>query len=222
MKASKHYPLIVSAALLLAGCSLTGIPGQRQSEEQDAVDKMNMQDAADQAESILDQTAQGIKPPVEWGRGPSSDPICTDWKNDATGTGQVTRRRHVLTIVSEERRGSFIGVVERNWKKSGYRITSVNSDPEFPAMFASTPEGFKLMLTIGHRGQAYVDVSSPCVTESEVADPPPIPRDTPLPPNPNDPEDPTSDEPFGLPYLKSDFWSATTPISSPTPSAAGS
>ncbi|MFJ3934717.1 hypothetical protein [Streptomyces sp. NPDC090029] len=183
---------------------------------------MDMQEAADRAEVILTEVEGGINPPVIWGRGPSSDPICTDWKNDSTGTGHVTRRKQALTIISAERRGSFLGLIERHWKASGYEITSVDTDEKFPAMFASTPDGFRLALAIGDKGQAFLDVSSPCVTESEVSDPPPIPRDTPLPPNPNDPEDPTSDEPFGLPYLKSDFWSATTPISSPTPSAAGS
>ncbi|MEU3051508.1 hypothetical protein ABZ705_34360 [Streptomyces sp. NPDC006984] len=212
--------LLASTLALLTLTSCGALPDAI-SGKKEGLD-MNMQQAADHADALLSATGAAIKPPVEWGRGPSSDPICTDFKNDATGKGQITRRRQVLTIISAERRGSFMGVVERSWKNSGYTITHVRNHPENPAIFAATPDGFRLTLDIGYKGQAYLDVSSPCVTESEVADPPPIPRDTPLPPNPNDPEDPTSDEPFGLPYLKSDFWSATTPISSPTPSAAGS
>ncbi|MBT2526860.1 hypothetical protein J7E91_15855 [Streptomyces sp. ISL-99] len=159
---------------------------------------MNMQEAADHAEEILDKTADSLHPPLEWDRGPSSDPICTDFKNDATGKGSVTRRRYALTIISPERRDSFMGVVERHWKKSGYKITSVRNHKEMPAIFASTPENFRMVLKIGYKGQAFVDVSSPCVTESQVTEPP-------MPPI--DPADPASK---GLPYIRSDFWSAET------------
>jgi hypothetical protein len=86
---------------------------------------MNMQEAADHAEGIIDAILKAINPSVEVMRGPSSDSSCTDFKNDGTGTGSVTRRRYVMTIISDERRGSFLGVVERYWKKHGYKITSV-------------------------------------------------------------------------------------------------
>ncbi|MFI6943584.1 hypothetical protein ACIBI4_30335 [Streptomyces sp. NPDC050418] len=169
---------------------------------------MNMQEAADRAETILTHIQNGIEPVVTWGRGPSSDPICTDFKNDATGKGQITRRKHVLTIISPERRGSFLGVVERSWKKAGYTITSVNADRRNPSMIATTPDGFRISLLVGYKGQVFLDVHSPCVTESNVADPPVDPGAESLPPNPHDPKDPLADGPWGLPYLKSPFWSA--------------
>ncbi|QEV22557.1 hypothetical protein CP975_26365 [Streptomyces alboniger] len=160
---------------------------------------MNMQEAADHADGILDATLKAIKPPVKWGRSASRSAGCTDFKNDGTGKGDVKQSRYVLTKISAERRGSFMGVVERHWKRSGYKITSVRDSKDMPAIFASTPDGYALALKIGYKGQAFLDVTSPCVNEAKVSDPP---MDT------LDPDDPASK---GLPYLHSDFWSATTP-----------
>ncbi|WP_217624200.1 hypothetical protein [Streptomyces sp. TRM64462] len=201
----KHRTLaMVLAAFVVSGCGLidsgdgTGPKGKAQN--------VNMQQAGEQAEQILDATLAAIKPPVETRRGPSSDPICTDFKNDATGTGQVTRRRHVMTVISAERRGSFVGVVERYWKKQGYEITAVRPNKEQPAVFARTPEGFQITVDIGYKGQAFFSVMSPCVAESEVTVPP------------AEPFDPDSPEAEGLPYIKSPFWSANTPVPSSSPS----
>ncbi|AWI28880.1 hypothetical protein [Streptomyces tirandamycinicus] len=166
---------------------------------------MNMQEAGERAEQMLDGMIGSIKPGVDVQRGPSSDPICTDFKNDSTGTGQITRRRHVMTIISEERRGSFLGVVERQWKREGYAITSVREHKEMPAMFATSPEGFRVTLQFGFKGQAHFSITSPCVTESEVTEPP------------RQPLDPSSPAAEGFPYIRSDFWSAETPA--PIPSA---
>lgn len=169
---------------------------------------MNMQEAADHAEGIIDATLKAIKPSVEVMRGPSTDSSCTDFKNDGTGTGSVTRRRYVMTIISDERRGGFLGVVERYWKKQGYKITSVRNSADMPAIFATAPNGFEVSLEFGYKGQAGFHVTSPCVTESKVTE------------APRKPLKPGTPEAKGLPYVHSDFWSASTPIASasPTPS----
>ncbi|MBT2370080.1 hypothetical protein J7E88_33635 [Streptomyces sp. ISL-10] len=138
---------------------------------------MNMQQAGDLAEKIREDTRAAIKPGVEARRGPSNDPICTDFKNDATGTDQAIRGRYVMTVISAERRGSFMGVVKRYWKKEGYEITTVRPNNEKPAIFARTPEGFQVTVKIGREGQAFFTVSSPCVTESGVTEPPREPID---------------------------------------------
>ncbi|MDG9716969.1 hypothetical protein [Streptomyces sp. DH24] len=199
----KHYaPLAIvaisSAVCALSGCGLIDDDGTG-TESKPEKNNVNMQEAADRAEQILDGTLAAIKPGVEAVRGPSSDSICTDFKDDGTGTGTVTRRRYVMTIVSEARRGSFLGVIERQWKKDGYEITSVRKNKEMPAIFASTPEGFRLSLEIGYKGQASFSATSPCVTESDVIE------------APREPIDPDSEASKGLPYVHSEFWSADTP-----------
>ncbi|MFD8391633.1 hypothetical protein ACFV2N_21170 [Streptomyces sp. NPDC059680] len=166
---------------------------------------MNMQEAADHAEGIIDATLKAINPSVEVMQGPSSDSSCTDFKNDSAGRGSVARRRYVMTIISAERRGSFLGVVERYWKKEGYEITSVRNSAAMPAIFASAPDGFEVSLEFGYKGQAGFHVTSPCVDESQVTE---VPRK---------PLDPNSAESTGLPYVHSEFWSARTPISSASP-----
>ncbi|MEU3299468.1 hypothetical protein ABZ729_06510 [Streptomyces sp. NPDC006678] len=187
---------VALAVAVVSGCGLIG--------DGDA-EQMNMQEAGDRAEQMLDGMFGAIEPSVETQRGPSSDSICTDFKNDSTGTGSITRRRYVMTIISDERRGSFLGLVERHWKKDGYEITSVRKHKDSPAIFASTPEGFRVVLQFGFKGQASFDVTSPCVTESEVTE------------APREPLDPSSPAAEGLPYVRSDFWSAEAPA----PSASG-
>ncbi|MGW5463269.1 hypothetical protein [Streptomyces sp. NPDC003996] len=200
---------LVASTLIVSGCGFIGGNGSA-GRKADAPKEtnMNMQEAADHAEGIIDATLKAISPSVEVMRGPTSDSSCTDFKNDGTGTGSVSRRRYVMTIISDERRGSFLGVVERYWKKQGYKITSVRSSADMPAIFASAPNGFEVSLEFGYKGQAGFHVTSPCVDESKVTE------------APRKPLDPNSPESKGLPYVHSDFWSARTPISSALPTAS--
>ncbi|MGC5365036.1 hypothetical protein ACPXCE_25750 [Streptomyces sp. DT24] len=119
---------------------------------------MDMQEAADRADGILDAVLKHITPEVQWAHAPTT-----------TGSCDVSRMRVVMTVISAERRGSFLGLVDRFWRKSGYRIKMVNKDVDFPAIYAQTEDGFGVSLTIGGEGQAFFEVDSPCVRESEVA-----------------------------------------------------
>ncbi|MEU0405035.1 hypothetical protein ABZ318_33460 [Streptomyces sp. NPDC006197] len=174
---------LMSAALV--GCGILGVTGA----------DMNMQEAADHSDAMLDKTIGTVVPEIQWTHDDTTVRSC-----------DLTRRRTVMTIISEQRRGAFLGVVERFWKKSGYEITSVNHDKEMPAVFATSPDGFQLVLTFGYKGQAFFYVVTPCVDSSEVA----APKATPNGPAYEGVEIPT-------PNVRSDFWSATTPA--PAPSA---
>ncbi|WP_251065860.1 hypothetical protein [Streptomyces sp. ISL-36] len=150
---------------------------------------MNMQDAADRADAMLDATLSAVVPEVQWDHATTTAGSCT-----------VTRRRTVTTVISEQRRGNFLGVIERFWKKSGYEITGVNQDREMPAIFARSSDGFQLAISVGYKGQAFFDVITPCVDESEVAEPTS---------KPNAPAYPLGQIP--TPNVRSEFWSAETP-----------
>ncbi|MFJ6698576.1 hypothetical protein ACIQM4_21225 [Streptomyces sp. NPDC091272] len=148
---------------------------------------MNMQQAAERADSILDETFAAIKPPVNWTHGQSTEGSC-----------DVSRRRQVMTIISPERRGSFFGVVERHWKDQGYRHLSSNNS-KIPATYFETQDGFRVRLLVGLQGHASFEVATPCVEHSEVAPP----RSKTVGPD-------YSDEfPLPLPNVRSDFWSAS-------------
>ncbi|MDJ1645074.1 hypothetical protein P5W92_32380 [Streptomyces sp. J15] len=149
---------------------------------------MDMQDAAERADEMLDRVLAEIDPSVRWVHGPTTTGGCT-----------VTRRRTVMTVVSPQRRGSLLGVVDRFWRKSGYRVTAINSHVDAPAIFVRTRDGFQVSLTVADKGQVHFDVDSPCVRHSEVADSTSQPTafldpDAELIPRPN---------------IHSDFWSAT-------------
>ncbi|MFE6042258.1 hypothetical protein [Streptomyces sp. NPDC056452] len=150
---------------------------------------MNMQEAAEYADLMLDATLRAVKPEVQWAHDDTTRGIC-----------DLSRRRTVMTIISKDRRGNFLGVIERSWKKSGYRITSVNQDAESPAIFARTPEGFGISLIIGFEGQAFFEVATPCVDKSEVAAPTA---------KPNGPAYEAVEIP--RPNIRSAFWSAGAP-----------
>ncbi|WP_236246765.1 hypothetical protein [Streptomyces sp. CC210A] len=154
---------------------------------------MNMQQAAEHADGMLDATMAAIVPDVQWA-------------HDVTTAGScdLSRRRTVTTVISDQRRGSFLGVVERFWKKRGYRITAVNDNTEAPAVYATSPDGFGISLVFGHKGQAFFEVATPCVEESAVADPASQPNGPAYAPG----EIPT-------PNVRSDFWSATSPAVPP-------
>ncbi|MYZ36500.1 MULTISPECIES: hypothetical protein [unclassified Streptomyces] len=130
-----------------------------------------MQQAAEKADAIMLETVSGIRPELRWNHGPSNDRICTGFKDESPGTGSVKRRIAVMTVVSEERRGSLLGVVERNWKARGYEITSVDADKDLPAIYAASPENFRMSVAVGGEGQFFFSITTPCFTESAVPDP---------------------------------------------------
>ncbi|MFF1647361.1 hypothetical protein [Streptomyces sp. NPDC058240] len=146
-----------------------------------------MQDAANRADQILDAVLGEIEPEVQWAHRPTS-----------TGSCDVSRMRVVMTVVSEGRRGNFLGVVDRFWRRSGYRIKAVNKNVNVPAIYAQTKDGFGVSLSIGGAGQAFFEVDSPCVEESEVAE------STTLPNGPGY----DGFYPLPRPNVHSDFWSA--------------
>ncbi|ARI53255.1 hypothetical protein A6E92_14375 [Streptomyces sp. S8] len=146
-----------------------------------------MQGAAERADGILDDVLVEIEPHVQWVHGPTTTGNCT-----------VTRRRTVMTVVSAQRRGSLLGVVDRFWRKSGYRMTAINNDVDVPAIYARTGDGFQVGLIVADKGQVHFDVLSPCVRPSAVADS--VSRAT----APLDPEA----EFIPRPNIHSDFWSA--------------
>lgn len=188
----------VSVLLLIAvaGCGLTSGVNPPEGKRSD----MNMQEAAERADAIVQQTLDSVRPKLRWNHGPSNDQLCTDFKNDSLGTGSVKRRVAIMTVVSKQRRGSLLGVVERAWKSRGYEITSVDTDKQLPAIYASTPEGFRMSVAVAGEGQFFFSITTPCFTKSDVADPRTKPntphRDGGYPQRPD---------------VHDDFWSATTP-----------
>nr|WP_198959638.1 hypothetical protein [Streptomyces sp. CB02058] len=154
MRRTVSFTLAMTIVGSLAGCA-SDISPLGEGEGSD----MNMQQAANRADEILDGVLGRIDPEVKW-------------THDTTSVGScdVTRRRAVMTIVSAERRGNFLGVVDRFWRKSGYRMKSINNDPDVPAIFAQTKDGFGVSLIVGGEGQVFFEVDTPCVEESEVAE----------------------------------------------------
>lgn len=184
---------IALAGALLVGCGILG-----ESEKSGGkTAAMDMQGAAEHADAMLDATIKAVVPEIQWTH-----------HTTTTGSCDVSRRRKVMTIISDERRGSFLGVIERFWKQSDYKITAARKSKDRPAVFAQSPDGFGISLVFGHAGQAVFEVATPCVKESEVAE---------STTKPNGPAYPLGKIP--TPNVRSDFWSAGEPIASPAASS---
>ncbi|GGW01672.1 hypothetical protein ABZ771_06345 [Streptomyces globisporus] len=178
------------AGALLAGCGLVG--GAENGKR--AVVGMDMQGAAERADGMFYATVGEIKPEIEWVH-----------YTTTTGSCDVTRYWTVMTVVSEQRRGNFLGVVERFWKANDYRIDMVNPSKEMPEIIATSKDGFGISVMFGYKGQAFFEVTSPCVDKSKVAPPTKAANGRTYegePPTPN---------------VHSDFWSAGSPVPGPTP-----
>ncbi|OLO31758.1 hypothetical protein PZ61_0215210 [Streptomyces sp. MNU77] len=177
---------------LLVGCGLLG--GAKNGNE--AVPGMDMQGAAERADGMFYATVGAIQPGIEWVH-----------YTTTTGSCDVTRYWTVMTVVSEQRRGNFLGVVERSWKASDFRIKTVNPSKEMPSIIAVSKDGFGIMVKFGYKGQAFFEVTSPCVDESKVAAPTQVATGR------------TYDGRPPTPNVRSDFWSAETPVPGPAPSS---
>lgn len=178
--------LVAVLALLLSGCGVTGTA----SSSKESQSKMNLQEAADRADAILDEAFAAIKPPVQWTH-----------RYFMPGGCYVDRDRSVMTIISAERRGSFLGVLERHWKSKGYKLIAT-SENGLAANF-ETQDGFQLEVLIAPNGQAHLSVTTPCVEKSDVA--PPTSK-------PNGPD--YSKQELPAPNVKSTFWSSEAPLTS--------
>ena len=116
--------LVAALRLVLAGCGFVGAPGEE--TEKRSVSKINLQQATDKADLIMQGTLRAVQPELTWVHGPSLDRSCGDYKVDGRATGSMSRNVVVMTVVSKARRGSLLGLIERYWKSQGYTITSVN------------------------------------------------------------------------------------------------
>ncbi|MFJ5050024.1 hypothetical protein [Streptomyces sp. NPDC088719] len=182
---------VVVAAALLVGCGLSGDPKNGRGPLAD----MDMQGAAERADGMFYATVGEIKPEIEWVH-----------YTTTTGSCDVTRYWTVMTVVSEQRRGNFLGVVERFWKASDYRIEMVNPSKDVPTIIATSPDGFGIQVKFGYKGQAFFEVTSPCVEKSKVAGPKRAANGR------------TYDGEIPTPNVRSGFWSAETPVPGSIPS----
>lgn len=180
---------MISAVAFLSLTVTVAACGTQQSRSGNGM-KINMQEAADRADAILDGTLAAIKPPVQWTHTYSMPGDC-----------YVDRARSVMTIISTERRGSFLDVLERRWKGKGYKFVAASQN-ELAANF-ETQDGFQLEVLIGTNGQAHLSVTTPCVQKSEVA--PPTSK-------PNGPD--YSKQELPAPNVQSTFWSSDAPLPS--------
>ncbi|MBK3547727.1 hypothetical protein [Streptomyces sp. MBT60] len=179
--------LVLALGVPLAGCgSESGARGDGVSAGKEK--GVDMQEAAEESDAMLDAVLKGIDPDVQWAHGPTTTRACG-----------VTRRRTVMTIVSPERRQTFLDRAETFWRKNDYRIKAVNKDEKFPAVYAVTRSGFGVSVSFRGKGQAFLEADSPCVKESKVAAPT------------TEPNGPAYEDVYPLPRpnVRSDFWSGS-------------
>ncbi|MFI1226915.1 MULTISPECIES: hypothetical protein [unclassified Streptomyces] len=192
-RAKRTLPLVavvLALGVALSGCGTESARGDgvQRGTEGEVGSGMDMQEAAEQSDAMLDAVLKGIDPDVQWAHGPTTTRACG-----------VTRRRTVMTVVSAERRQTFLDRAETFWRKNDYRIKAVNKDEKFPAVYAVTKSGFGVSVSFRGKGQAFLEADSPCVKESKVAAPA------------AEPNGPAYKDVYPLPRpnVRSDFWSGS-------------
>ncbi|MFJ7062393.1 hypothetical protein ACK8N7_16840 [Streptomyces griseobrunneus] len=186
------FPVVTTTlalALALSACGSeegTSGGGSVQGAASGENGRMDMQEAAERSDAMLDAVLGAIDPDVQWAHGPTTTRACG-----------VTRRRAVMTVISAYRRQTFLDRAEAFWRKSDYRIKAVNKDDAFPAVYAVTKAGFGVSVSFRGKGQAFLEADSPCVKESKVAPPA------------TEPNGPAHEGVYPLPRpaVRSDFWS---------------
>ncbi|MYR95346.1 MULTISPECIES: hypothetical protein [unclassified Streptomyces] len=188
---SRLFPVVATVlALALSGCGnedpVSGSGSSSGSASGRESGRMDMQEAAERSDAMLDAVLEAVDPDLQWAHGPTTTRACG-----------VTRRRTVMTVVSADRRQTFLDRAEAFWRKSDYRIKAVNKDEVFPAVYAVTEAGFGVSVSFRGKGQAFLEADSPCVKESKVAPPT------------AEPNGPAYEGVYPLPRpnVRSDFWS---------------
>ncbi|MEU3223630.1 hypothetical protein ABZ695_10795 [Streptomyces sp. NPDC006976] len=179
---------------VLLAVLLTACQGGKEREEP----TMDMQQAGERAEEILDGTMAAIRPPVTWSYGNPSDTACSTGLNEPSGTTTVFRSRNITTVVSGQRRDELLKQVRQYWEQQGAQGFTVHSGKGMPRMRARTADGFAVILQVGSIGNVFIEAGAGCVEDSAMT----YPAGTPgLPGGP--------DEPDLRPREHSPYWSVT-------------
>ncbi|MYQ76719.1 hypothetical protein GTW64_06345 [Streptomyces sp. SID4923] len=169
-------------------------------QSQKAEPEMDMQQAGERAEEILDGTVAAIQPPVKWERDNPSQLACDNGLNRPIGATSVYRGRTILTVVSARRRGELLEMVRRYWKQQGFGDFEIDSDSHMPQIRATSADGLVAILDVGDIGNVYFTAGFSCAKDSEMT----YPSDT-----PGLPWGVTKTD--GLPRKYSAHWSETAP-----------
>ncbi|MFD5463009.1 hypothetical protein ACFWIQ_09300 [Kitasatospora sp. NPDC127059] len=152
-------------------------------------------DAAERCETLLQDTMDAVRPAPAWQETVPRAGIrlAAPGRSGPEVLWYVTRGRDLLTVVSPGRRRELADVVERQWRRRGWTITSLNAGQDRPGVAASTPEGSRLVLCFGEFGDIRLTASLLGVACSER-----IPRL----PGAGEPD------PAPLPHVHCAYWSA--------------
>ncbi|MDI3390411.1 hypothetical protein QIS99_30090 [Streptomyces sp. B-S-A8] len=135
-------------------CSITN----RSDTDEGSTSEMNLQEAADTADAILDDTFAAIDPPVEWTHNETMAGECS-----------TERSRSVMTVISRDKQREFMTTVEKHWKAQGFKYRASSRDGE--AVYYWTPDKFQVRLKFGWKNQAHFEVVTPCVKKTPVTHP---------------------------------------------------
>ncbi|GAA2998425.1 hypothetical protein JCM13580A_41610 [Streptomyces drozdowiczii] len=186
-------PVRLLGCVLLA-VLLTACQGGKEKEEPN----MDMQQAGERAEEILDGLMAAIQPSVKWARGLTGETACDKGFSEQTGTTSITRSRNVLTVVSRQRRGELFKMIRGHWEQQGFREFDIDSREDMPRTRAKSPDGLVVILSAGSTGNISVTAGFACARDSPMS----YPKGT-----PSHPGGPVKSE--RIPREHSPYWSAT-------------
>ncbi|MFF9642664.1 hypothetical protein [Kitasatospora aureofaciens] len=152
-------------------------------------------DAAEHCETLLRDTMGAVRPAPVWQETVprAGMRLSAPGRREPEVLWYVTRGRDVLTVVSPGRRRELAAMVERQWRRRGWTITSLNAGRDRPGVAATTREGSQLVLCFGEFGEIRLTASLLGVACSERV---------PALPGAGEPD------PAALPHVHCSYWSA--------------
>ncbi|MFH9349216.1 hypothetical protein [Kitasatospora sp. NPDC017646] len=148
---------------------------------------MDQLDAGERCETLLQDTMGAVRPAPEWQEAVprAGVRLSAPGRRGPEVLWYVTRGRDVLTVVSPGRRPELAEMVERQWRRRGWTITSLNAGRDRPGVAATTRDGSQLVLCFGEFGEIRLTASLfgvacservPALPGAGEPDPAPLPR----------------------------------------------
>jgi hypothetical protein len=187
---------VAALALAVTGCSAgsgapdkPGAPDRPSAPNSQEQALMTPDQARQKLKALLDDSLSDVKPPLQY---------WDDWPRETQQTdtrSTAAQNRYIMTKVAKGKFGALLGVLERSWKAKGYTIGSVN--PSQPAMFAQTPDGSGIQITVGAADNIAIMASvGPLPVNTTGQDPFGTPTPQPTMSNGNPDMIPKYDDPF--------------------------
>ncbi|MFI0712797.1 hypothetical protein ACH4SK_19555 [Streptomyces inhibens] len=161
----QKFPLAVAVAVLsstfLGSCSLL-----RGDNPEPTV---NVKQAIKRVDSVLDETLKAVHPRLKWRDDPAHlSERRNSFTNTADGEVRVGRERHVRTKISKAKLNELLTIVDKHWRKEGFKTKLLN--PREPSISGTASDGCIVNFSVSGFGDVSIAASVGAVSDAPSGD----------------------------------------------------